>query len=230
MKWTRINTTAGVSAILFVTALSTIIAVIKFHAHRERNQATSSSVWQPTSADTVGVIRPPTRVWSVPGDHSSNAGLVQMLALDSSKSNHIILKSDVTEAQLQQGLALSKLAAKSPGGRLPVLILTLTDVNASGLKTNSSSAPGSCDLQGGHCVGINQPLSCLIPFLAEYCGGNITDGTENGHFDFDLHWSGPHDPQHRNVEGLKEVLREQLGLELLPGKMTSQILISNPPR
>ena len=96
MKWTRINTTAGVSAILFVTALGTIIAVIKFNAHRERNQATSSSVWQPTSADTVGVVRRPTRVWSVPGYHSSNAGLVQMLALDSSKSNHIILNSDVT--------------------------------------------------------------------------------------------------------------------------------------
>ena len=105
-----------------------------------------------------------------------------------------------------------------------VLVLTMKYPNAQGLKPNRG---GRMDRnpQFGEYSCINQPISGLTYFLELYLGTPVVDQTGlTGGFDIDVKWNDP-DRQHRNVDGLKQALLDQLGLELVPGREPIEMLV-----
>jgi uncharacterized protein (TIGR03435 family) len=70
----------------------------------------------------------------------------------------------------------------------------------------------------------NQPMAKVAPVLEAEFGVPVVDETGmNGRFDFDLHWDEP-EPR-RNPDGLKQVLLDQLGLELVPTNLPVEMLV-----
>jgi hypothetical protein len=175
----------------------------------------SNSSWRSVSQNSMGHLTTPIRVWSEPNSNSVSPTLVQSLGLDASKSNRVILKAEMSGDFLQH---------PSVGGHVLGMILTHPD--APGLKRSSSSASPLADFRVGRCVGVNQPLSALISFIQQYCGIAVADATGNDRYDFDLQWDDA-----RNADGFREALRDQLGVELLPGTVEKvQVLVGNPAR
>jgi uncharacterized protein (TIGR03435 family) len=71
----------------------------------------------------------------------------------------------------------------------------------------------------------NAPLEFLATSLEYYFELPVIDRTGiEGRFDIDLKWD-ERDRQHRNPEGLKQVLLDQLGLELVPGRESIDMLV-----
>ena len=73
-------------------------------------------------------------------------------------------------------------------------------------------------LQSEEVIGISH--AALAKMRAD---GNDRTGIE-GLFDIDLKWD-ERDWQHRNPEALKQVLLDQLGLELVPGRESIEMLV-----
>ena len=105
-----------------------------------------------------------------------------------------------------------------------VLVLTVKHSNAPGLKPNRTGGHNN-NPQFGEYSCVNQPISRLAYFLELYLGVPIIDRTDlAGSFDMDVKWDEP-DRQHRNVDGLKQALLEQLGLELVPDSEPIEMLV-----
>jgi uncharacterized protein (TIGR03435 family) len=112
-----------------------------------------------------------------------------------------------------------------------VLVLKVRTPNARGLKPpvtgghNDFSRPG--EYVGDDCPLSTdvQPFVGLQRFLEKYFKVPVVDETGlTGHFSIDLKWNenGPGDPNH---EALKRALANQLGLELVPGQRSVEMLV-----
>ena len=105
-----------------------------------------------------------------------------------------------------------------------VLLLKVKNPNAQGLKP----ATGSKSLQEskkGEEINFNQTLGMLAGEIEPDFQIPIIDQTGlTGSFDFDLKWKQP-DWQNPNLDGLKEALLNQLGLELVPTNMPIEMLV-----
>ena len=105
-----------------------------------------------------------------------------------------------------------------------VLALTVKNANAPSLKPGTGHGSSGRSSRGEY-TAVNQSLSSLIYFLAFYVKTPVVDHTGvNGQFDFHLKWDAI-DVQHPNLEGLKEALLDQLGLELVPATEPIRVLV-----
>ncbi len=70
-----------------------------------------------------------------------------------------------------------------------------------------------------------QPISSLTSLVQQRFQIPIVDQTGlKEHYDFSLRWDES-DWRHPNLDGLKQALREQLGLELVPTNMPIEMLV-----
>jgi uncharacterized protein (TIGR03435 family) len=103
-----------------------------------------------------------------------------------------------------------------------VLVLTVRDHNAAGLRTSSATAGETVanrDRDSGSYQCKNEPISNLVGFLEDYLGTPVVDQT--GLTDnYDIVLIGDH-----TREGLKRVVLKELGLELVPGREPIEYLV-----
>ena len=102
-----------------------------------------------------------------------------------------------------------------------VLQLTVKRPNAPGLKPSTARWGG--DSGGdGEVNGTGSSINDVAYFLERTLGLPVVDHTGlTGKFDYNLKWN-KHDPEHDN---LKQALLDQLGLELVPGSDTIEMLV-----
>ena len=112
-----------------------------------------------------------------------------------------------------------------------VLLLMAKYPNADGLKpsTSQTSYEGN---DPGHLACTNCPLSTLADMLEDRFRIPVIDQTSlTNHYDFNLTWDeygkkiGNDYPGYPNLEGLKQALLNQLGLELVPTNLPIEILV-----
>lgn len=116
------------------------------------------------------------------------------------------------------------LAAKLDTVPTDVLLLTVKSANASALRPSGDS-PGTLKYRWGNWKASRVPMGVLAQDLEDELQIPVLDRTGlAGNFDFELHWTET-DSQHRNPEGLKEALLDELGLELIPANMPTEMLV-----
>jgi uncharacterized protein (TIGR03435 family) len=107
---------------------------------------------------------------------------------------------------------------------MDVLILTVKRSGADGLRPGAGLG-GSARSSSGEFTCQNQPLSSLTSFLENYWQAPVIDETGlTDRFDIDLVWDEPQ-RQNPNREAMKQVLLDELGLELTSGKKPIEILV-----
>jgi uncharacterized protein (TIGR03435 family) len=119
-----------------------------------------------------------------------------------------------------------------------VLLLTVKRRGAPGLKPTSAKAGNSFSSdQVGHWRRTDGPIDYLIYDLQYYLQVPIIDRTGlTGRFDVDLAWDDEKkwdDTGHysfTNPDGLKQVLLDQLGLELVPSREPTEMLVVEKAR
>ena len=105
-----------------------------------------------------------------------------------------------------------------------VLLLTVKHPGAEGLRP-TQSRNSTANSKAGQFFIVNQPVSALADFLELYFETPVLDQTGlTDRFDIDLKWD-ERDGQHRNPDSLKQVLLDQLGLELAPGREPVEMLV-----
>jgi uncharacterized protein (TIGR03435 family) len=98
-----------------------------------------------------------------------------------------------------------------------VLILTVRSPNAPGLRSPSGELSGLQEMNSYSAHG--QSISQLVDYLELCLGVVIVDQTKlTGEYDIDFKWDFTSD-------GLKRVLRQELGLDLLPGRDAVKFLV-----
>jgi uncharacterized protein (TIGR03435 family) len=134
-----------------------------------------------------------------------------------------------------QGAALQNELRKEFGlaGKLEmretnVLLLTMKKAKAAGLQPSSVPPNAAASLQGhgrGNISGENVTLVALANDLEQRLGIPVVDqtGTEDARFDFELTWDQP-EPM-LNINGLKQALADELGLELVPVKKPAEMVV-----
>jgi uncharacterized protein (TIGR03435 family) len=111
---------------------------------------------------------------------------------------------------------------------MPVLLLTVKNPEPTRLRRSSAPPNSPASLQGkgrGHLVGKNVALTNLTNDLEQRLGIPVVDqtGLHNGHFDFDIVWD--QSTPMLNIKGLKQALFDELGLELIPAKQPTEIVL-----
>jgi uncharacterized protein (TIGR03435 family) len=114
-----------------------------------------------------------------------------------------------------------------------VLLLTVKRYNAPGLKPTSSKAGSSMSSEGiGHLSRTDGLIDYLIYDLQYYLQVPVVDRTGlAGRFDVDLtwddemKWDGTGHYYFSNPDGLKQVVLDQLGLELVPSREPVEMLV-----
>lgn len=112
---------------------------------------------------------------------------------------------------------------------MDVLLLRVVTPNAPGLKQGVFGKEDTWWKAGAYHTS-NRPMDNgdfegFIYFVTDYFGKPVIDQTGLGsqHFNIDLHWK--EQKFGSNPDGLKEVLRERLGLEVVPTNMPMEILV-----
>jgi len=112
-----------------------------------------------------------------------------------------------------------------------VLVLSVRTANATRLKPAAkptATQPGHASFDNGHFSFIGCPIEDLAFDIEAYLGDRgvpVIDRTGlAGEFTFDVKWDEP-DPKHRNPEGLKQALLDQIGLELTPKVQPIEMLV-----
>jgi len=105
-----------------------------------------------------------------------------------------------------------------------VLLLKIKSPGARGLRPSQSRKMSTAG-KAGQYTCINAKLSNLAEFLEIYFEIPVVDQTGLiGGFDFDLKWDET-DWQHHHPDALKQVLLDQLGLELVPSREPIEMLV-----
>ena len=135
----------------------------------------------------------------------------------------------------QQGAALQNELKKKLGlaGKLEmretdVLVLKVKDPKAVGLEASADPRNAPTSLQGrgrGHLSGKNVELANLANDLEQRMGLPVVDqtGLENRRFDFELTWA--QSDSMLNIDGLKQALSDELGLELIPARRPAEMVV-----
>ena len=115
-----------------------------------------------------------------------------------------------------------RLSAKREIREMEVLLLTVKRPNAEGLSLSQTEG-GSAQSGPGRFSCVNQPISCLSSFLENSLEIPVVDNTGlTDLFDIDLTFNGP--------DGLKQVLLDELGLKLAPGRKPIEMLVVQEER
>ncbi len=118
------------------------------------------------------------------------------------------------------------LTAKTEKRKTDVLLLTVKNRNAQGLRPSANNSSGTNVNNGaGYYRGTNVLLRYLAGFLEYYFEIPVIDRTGLvGRFDISIRWQA-RDWEHRNPDALKKVLLEELGLELVLGREEIEMLV-----
>ena len=136
---------------------------------------------------------------------------------------------DGNDAALRQALEKQfNLTAKIEKRKTNVLLLTVKNRNARGLKANSTNSNNFLNVGSrgaGDYFCTNAPLSCVAGFLEYYFEIPVVDKTGlAGRFDIYIQWQEK-DLKHHNLDALKKVLLDEFGLELVPGREPVEMLV-----
>lgn len=106
-----------------------------------------------------------------------------------------------------------------------VLILTAQNQPRPGLTRPTPQTRWASRFHSGDVQIDNQPLRSLANYLEGTFGKPVIDHTGiTGNYNLSLKWNEP-DWKHRNPEGLKKALSDQLGLELVAGREPVEMLV-----
>jgi uncharacterized protein (TIGR03435 family) len=248
MAWTKANTAIVVGVSVLLVAGTTTITVKEIHDRWKYS-------WEVPHPDVKVLERASPQITILPakflksggGGWAANngrvlgisAGIIDMLEAAYATQARMVIATELPQerydfiANLPNGTApaLQAEIKRRFGlvGRLEtvktnVLVLTVKHSNAPGLKPNRTGGHNN-NQQFGEFSCVNQPISALTYFLELYLGTPVVDRTGlAGGFDMDVKWHDT-DKANRNVDGLKQALLDQLGLELVPAHEPVEILV-----
>jgi len=135
-------------------------------------------------------------------------------------------KKDVFEALQEEVKKKFGLIAHIETREIDVLLLTAQDHARPGLKTPAQQNVSSPSWDPTRELRLeNQPIQTLANLLESNFQEPIIDRTGiEGSFDVYLRWNVK-DPKHPDLGALKQVLYDELGLELVPGRAPMQVLV-----
>ena len=110
---------------------------------------------------------------------------------------------------------------------MDVLLMERRNTDATGLrKANKQPAQRARIVRGlGRFEVSDQPIISLVRYLEDTLQVPIVDRTGlQEHYDFVLNWSQPNRTD-LNIDGLKQAMIEQLGLELVPAHEKIEVLV-----
>jgi uncharacterized protein (TIGR03435 family) len=248
MAWTKAKTVIVVGAGVLFAAGTTTVTVKEIHRQRPYS-------WQVRTFDSRVLKREPPQVRIVPTRFPDSAswGSSDGQLLGSGASLKDILRTVYgmssartvvsTElpagrydyiANLPRGSAealqeelKSKFGVVGRRERLEtnVVRLTLKYRNAQGLRPSATNRNSSLSNEVNHFSCVNLPLTGLVDYLEYYLGIPVVDQTGlAGRFDIDLKLDEQDVLQH-DPEALKQVLLDQLGLELVPSREPVEMLV-----
>ncbi len=150
----------------------------------------------------------------------------------SGKYDYIANLPSGNEAALQrESKRIFGLIGRRETREMDVLLLKIQSSNSPELKPadprrlKPHQGTSSSNWGAGYYSSRNQTLSSLAWFLENRFATPVIDQTGiTNHFDIDLTWDEL-DYQHPNLENLKQVLVDQLGLELVPTNMPIEMLV-----
>jgi uncharacterized protein (TIGR03435 family) len=117
------------------------------------------------------------------------------------------------------------LVAHSETREREVLLLTAQNRDRPGLKTPAHRNGASSTANAGEIRLENQSVRALASYLESIFQQPVIDQTGiDGDFDITLKWNEK-DWNHRNPEGLKQALSDELGLELVPNRQPIEVLV-----
>ena len=107
-----------------------------------------------------------------------------------------------------------------------VLLLTPASSGVRGFKISHEMPKGHAIIpKPGDYAFFEQPVGTLTSVVQRHFNVPIVDATGlDQDYDYALHWDES-DPQHPNLDGLKEALHDQLGLDLIPTNMPVEMLV-----
>jgi uncharacterized protein (TIGR03435 family) len=247
MAWTKAKTAIVSGVVVLLAAGTTTVTVKEIQKHRNDS-------WQTRYAGSEVLNRVPPQVRIVPTKFPEGGGQCRaynkligigvpvrniVQAAYGGRAGRMILSTDLPPdrydyiANLAQNSdeALQREIKKKFGvvgkwetRETDVLLLKVKRANAQGLKPASAHI-ALANSYAGHYSCTNAPLSWVAEFLDNYFEVPVIDRTGlNRHFDIDLKWDEP-DQQHLNPEGLKQVLLDEFGLELVPGREPVEMLV-----
>jgi uncharacterized protein (TIGR03435 family) len=245
MAWTKAKTAIVAGAVVLLAAGTATVTVKEIQAHLDNDS------WDTDNLNSQLLDKAPHIVKIIPSKFPNNGGWVasgeRMLGVGDmddeivilayrGKATRTIFLTPLPEkkydfiANLPSGSseALQKEVKKQFGvvGRTEmivtnVLCLKVRQPDAPGLKKTtarglaSSSSGGMNDFRFS-----NQPISSIVSFAENQIGIPVVDQTGlTGNFDIDLKWNN------RGTKDFKQALTDQLGLELVPGTASVEMLI-----
>ena len=252
MAWTKAKTAIVAGVIVLLAVGTTTVTIQEVRGHRPYPWQVENSDYRilarvPPQVKIVPTIFSPKEGWN-----GSNG---QMLGMGQSISNLLAAAYDTSKYQMVFSAKLPDsrydFIANLPEGNNPalqreikrrfnligartemrdtdVLLLTVKYKNASGLKHSANkSSDGSGNNGAGHYHWADAPLSELTGFLENYFEIPVVDRTGlAGQFDINIKWAERDaDWKHRKPDALKQVLLDQLGLELVPTNMPVEMLV-----
>ncbi len=248
MAWTKAKTAIVIGAGILLSAGTATVTIKVIHDHRMYS-------WEVPNPNVKVLEQAPPQVTIFPAKFLKSggggwaaqngrvlgisAGIIDMLEAAYATQARMVFSTELPQdrydfiANLPNGTAQAlQMEIKRKFGLIGrremietnVLVLTVKHSNAPGLKPNRTGGHNN-NPQFGEYSCVNQPISRLAYFLELYLGVPIIDRTDlAGSFDMDVKWDEP-DRQHRNVDGLKQALLEQLGLELVPDSEPIEMLV-----
>jgi len=248
MAWTKAKTAIVVGVSVLLAAGTTIVTVKEIHDHWKYSwEVPHPDVKVLEQASPQITILPAKFLKSGGGGWAANngrvlgisVGIMDMLEAAYATQARMVIATELPRerydfiASLPNGTApaLQAEIKRRFGlvGRLEtietnVLVLTVKHSNVPGLKPNRTGGHNN-NPQFGEFSCVNQPISALTYFLELYLGTPVVDRTDlAGGFDMDLKWDAT-DKANRNVDGLKQALLDQLGLELVPAREPVEMLM-----
>ena len=248
MAWTKIKTAIVAGAVVLLAAGTTTVTIKIIHDHWKYS-------WEVPHPDQQVLAQAPPQVTILPARFpmSENgwvagngkglaigAGLNDLLEFAYTTDARMVFTTELPRgrydfiANLPQGSAQALqteiqrkfgLVGRHEMIETNVFVLTVKYPNVQGLKRSQIGGRIYLNPQFGEYSCAGQPISSLTYFLELYLGVPIIDRTGlTGRFDMDVKWDDLY-RQHRNVDGLKQALLDQAGLELVPANMPVEMLV-----
>jgi uncharacterized protein (TIGR03435 family) len=158
--------------------------------------------------------------------YTASARIVFPIGLPQGRYDFIANLPAGSEEALQQEIQRKfGLTGKVETRETDVLLLTVKFPHARGLKPTTGRGSSDDSVIGpGHCSGPNLSLASLAELLEGYFQLPVIDQTGVATaFDIDLTWD--EQEYQKNPDGLKQVLLDQLGLELVPSRQPVEMLV-----
>jgi uncharacterized protein (TIGR03435 family) len=249
MAWTKAKTAIVSGVVVLLAAGTTTVTVKEIQKHRHypwQVENADSRLLNSVSPqiNIVPTMFSPREGWS--GYHGKMIGMGQSIsnllgiAYDTSKYRMVFLtklpdghydfianlpadNKSAMQTEIKKQFHL--IGARTEMRDTDALLLTVKHPGAPGLRPNANKSSDSNNNGAGYYHSVNVPLSKLAGFLEYYFEMPVLDHTGlAGGFDINIKWP-EQDWEHRNPDALKQVLLDQLGLELAPSREPIEMLV-----